>query len=75
MPDDFLDLMLIRRSTSPCAIRKTDLLELMHRAGLADTHVADVVRASTEERLTVDQVGVREMIRMARERETRGQAD
>ena len=61
--------MLIRSSTRPCSIRKADLLELLHRAGLDDTHVAEVVRASAAVLLTVDQEGVREMIRMARVRD------
>ena len=69
MLDEFLDTMLIRSSSSPCSIPKSDLVELMRRAGLSDTHVADVVRATASELLTVDQAGVREMIRMARERQ------
>ena len=50
-------------------MRKANVVKLMHRAGLADTHVANVVRASADGLLTVDQTGVREMIQMVQERE------
>ncbi len=69
MQDGSLDLTLIRSGTAPCSVRKANVVKLMHRAGLADTHVANVVRASADGLLTVDQTGVREMIQMVQERE------
>ncbi len=66
--NNVLRLRPVSRAVNSIRNNRADLLDRihapvtswsMHRAGLADTHVADVVRASADGLLTVDQTGVR----------------